>query len=49
MELVLQKIPMTGVDGLTTFYQEQQTLCPDKNVVIILNAFGNDVYYALKK
>lgn len=44
-----KKIPMTGVDGLTTFYQEQQTLCPDKNVVIILNAFGNDVYYALKK
>lgn len=44
-----KKIPMTGVDGLTTFYQEQQTLYSDKNVIILLNAFGNDVYYALKK
>lgn len=44
-----KKIPMNGVDGLTTFYQEQQTLYSDKDVIILLNAFGNDVYYALKK
>ena len=38
-------IPLVGVDGLTTFIKEQQT----KNVtVVLLNAFSQDVYFAIQ-
>ncbi|NBP00621.1 MAG: hypothetical protein EBU90_10935 [Proteobacteria bacterium] len=42
-------IPLTGVDGLTSFYKEQATLHQNKTVIIMLNAFGNDIYYAFEK
>jgi tRNA threonylcarbamoyl adenosine modification protein YeaZ len=37
------KIPLVGCNGLELLLQEHH----DKNVVVILDAFGNDVYFAI--
>jgi len=38
-------IPLVGVDGLDALVQEYKTV--NNNVVVLLNAFAHDVYYAL--
>ena len=41
------EIPLIGIDGLETLYNEYKTQCTD-NSLILLNAFNNDVYYLLQ-
>lgn len=42
-----QKIPLVGVDGITTFLNEHEASTPV--TVVLLNAFAKDVYFGIKK
>lgn len=45
--LLALNIPLIGIDGLTTFlneYSDSQT-----TIIVLLNAFNNDVYFGIKK
>lgn len=41
------KIPLIGIDGLDAFMQEERD-AEYPNTVILLNAFGQDVYFAIQ-
>lgn len=41
-------IPVVGVDGLKAFVNHDAKKYSDMPLVVILNAFANDVYYAIK-
>lgn len=42
------QIPLVGVDGLIALVDEQSPTIPDTDIlVVLLNAFNNEVYYAL--
>ena len=41
------KLPLVGVNGITTFLQEQKHTTPI--TVVFLNAFAKDLYYGIKK
>ena len=40
------KIPLIGIDGLDAIYFEAKDKTNNKNIVAILNAYNNDVFYA---
>ena len=42
------KIPLIGVDGLQAFVNHDLENFIDMPIVVIFNAFSNDVYYAIK-
>ena len=42
-------IPLIGVDGLDALYFQVFDKIDSKNIVVILNAYNNDVYFAFKK
>lgn len=42
------KIPLIGIDGLEAIYNEAKEQS-DNNIVAILNAYNNDVFYAFNK
>ncbi len=44
-----KKIPLIGVDGLDALYYQVVDKSDYKNIVVILNAYNNDVYFAFKK
>jgi tRNA threonylcarbamoyladenosine biosynthesis protein TsaB len=44
-----RNIPLVPVDGLTCFYKKQAALNQNKTVIVMLNAFGNDIYYAFEE
>ncbi|MFH1461920.1 MAG: tRNA (adenosine(37)-N6)-threonylcarbamoyltransferase complex dimerization subunit type 1 TsaB [bacterium] len=43
------KIPLIGIDGLDALYFKTQDKTDSTNIVVILNAYNNDVYYAFNK
>ena len=44
-----KKIPLIGIDGLDALYNQALDLTDLKNIVVILNAYNNDVYFAFNK
>ncbi|MBD3272783.1 tRNA (adenosine(37)-N6)-threonylcarbamoyltransferase complex dimerization subunit type 1 TsaB [Candidatus Dependentiae bacterium] len=44
-----KKIPLIGIDGLEALYDQASEKIDSKNIVVILNAYNNDVYFAFKK
>lgn len=42
------KIQIIGVDGLTAFVNHDLQKFIDKPIIVVFNAFANDVYYAIK-
>ena len=45
--LFAKKIPLIGVDGLRAFLTEYKT-SESEMVVVVLNAFNNDIYFGIK-
>ena len=43
-----EQIPVVGVDGLKAFVNHDAKKFSDMPIVVIMNAFANDVYYAIK-
>lgn len=43
-----KKIPLIGIDGLHAFLSEIEKKHKNKNILILLNAFGGDIYFGLK-
>ncbi len=43
-----EQIPIVGVDGLKAFVNHDAKKFSDMPIVVVLNAFANDVYYAIK-
>lgn len=43
-----EKIPIIGVDGLKAFVNHNLKKFSNMPIVVLLNAFANDVYYAIK-
>ena len=43
-----EQIPVVGVDGLKAFVNHDAKKFSDMHIVVVLNAFANDVYYAIK-
>jgi tRNA threonylcarbamoyladenosine biosynthesis protein TsaB len=43
------KIPLIGIDGLQALYLQTKEQTNSKNIVVIFNAYNNDVYFAFKK
>lgn len=43
------KIPLIGVDGLDALYFQAEDKIDSKNIIVILNAYNNDVYFAYNK
>ena len=44
-----KKIPLIGIDGLDALYNQALEKTDSKNIVVILNAYNNDVYFAVNK
>lgn len=44
-----KKIPLIGIDGLDALYHQTLDKMGLKNIVVILNAYNNDVFFAVHK